>query len=89
MQMQNDEQREHFKMRAGTKAAVAAGALGVASSGGGGGIVTNCPPDDKSWYCKLSRAVNGVQMVLYLIALLVGVAAVVYFVAQWLRRGKR
>ena len=64
---------------AGAAGAIAAGAgAGALTSGAGGTTVTSCPPDDQSFYCKLSRFTGIVKMILFLITVIVFVIALFY-----------
>lgn len=60
-----------------------AGMLGASAlSGAGGTTVTQCGPNDTSFYCKATRGFNLLKMVLFIIALL----AVAYFLYKALKK---
>lgn len=72
---------------AGTNAALAAGATG-AMSGVSAPIFTACAPEDTSFYCRLTRFLNIVKMLLSLVFIFVAVGAVIYFGLKWYRGGR-
>jgi hypothetical protein len=72
---------------AGSKAALATGALG-AMSGADTPVVSTCPPSDTSFMCRLSRFYNSVKMILNLLVILGVIFALLYFARQYLRKRK-
>lgn len=64
--------------------AAAAGLIGTGLASGAGGIaVTQCAPDDTSFYCRFTRFIGIIKMVIFLLVLLAVIALVWYL---WRRR---
>ena len=60
--------------------AIAALALGGATSGAGGTTITSCPPGDETMYCKLVKGFNIFKMILFILTVL----GSIYFVIKML-----
>lgn len=52
------------------KTAIAAGVGSAVVSGAGGVTVSSCPPDDNSFYCKMTRWFNLFKMLIAFLAVL-------------------
>jgi hypothetical protein len=60
--------------------AIAALAIGGATSGAGGTTITSCPPGDESMYCKFVKGFNIFKMIVFILTVL----GSVYFVIKML-----
>lgn len=69
-----------------TTAALAAGSVGAMASGTGAVTVTNCPPEDKSFYCKLNRFVNIIKLFITIIVIVVAVVFIARFAYAYFKR---
>lgn len=77
-----------MKGRSGTSAtntALVAGSVGALASGTGAVTVTNCPPEDKSFYCKLSRFVNIIKLFITIIVIVVAIIFVARFAYSYFK----
>ena len=70
-----------------TNAALAGGAVG-ALSGVNNPTITSCSPDDTSFYCRLTRFFNSIQMVLRLVLIVIAVGFGLYFGYTWYKSRK-
>ena len=62
--------------------ALAAG--GTLASMGSSGGVSFCAPTDTTLYCRLSRGVGIVQMIIMLMVIFIAVMAFIYFAFSWM-----
>ena len=60
------------------KLGLIAGAGGALTAGAGGTTVTSCPPDDNSFYCTFVKGFNIFKMILFIIAILIGIVFIWY-----------
>lgn len=65
-------------MTTADKVGLVAGAGGAIASSAGGTTVTTCPPDDTSFYCKFVKGFNIFKMLLFIVAVLIGIWFVWY-----------
>ena len=61
-----------------TKTALTGGAVG-ALGGATTPTITSCPPDDKSFYCKLTRFVNIIKLFITIIVITVAIGFFLWF----------
>jgi hypothetical protein len=60
------------------KLGLVAGAGGLLAGGAGGATVTTCPPEDTSFYCKFVKGFNIFKMILFIVAILIGIVFIWY-----------
>lgn len=60
------------------KLGLIAGAGGALAAGAGGTTVTSCPPEDTSFYCTFVKGFNIFKMILFIIAILIGILFIWY-----------
>ena len=60
---------------------------GAALAGSGGGVstpvLTTCPPEDKTFMCKLTRFYNSFKMIFGIISTIILVLFVMWFAYTW------
>lgn len=70
------------KSSTGTGTAVLLGSAGAAlASGAGGTTITPCPANDTSFYCTLTRWVNIIKMLIFILIVIL----VIVFILWYLR----
>lgn len=57
-------------MQTEDKVGIAAGVGGAIMGGAGGTTLTNCPPEDNSFYCQFVKGFNLFKMLLVIIAVI-------------------
>ena len=67
----------------GVAGGLAAGAGAGLVSGAGGTTLHTCRPDDESTYCRMSRAVGIVKMIIFFIVLIVVLVVLFYLFKDW------
>lgn len=68
-----------------TTTALAAGSVGALAAGTGTVTVTNCPPEDKSFYCRLSRFVNIIKLFITIIVIIVAIVFATRFAYSYFK----
>lgn len=78
----------------GTGAGAGAAALGAGALAGSAGglstpVLTSCPPEDKTFMCKLTRFYNSFKMILGIIVTVILIVVALWFAYVWYKSSRR
>jgi hypothetical protein len=73
----------------GTNALLAGGAVGALTGGASTPTLTTCPPDDKSFYCKLVRFVNTIKLFITIILIIGAIAFGIWFAYSYIKNMRK